>query len=32
MKRNFDFLKNLPDFADLYIYCNEAEINQKGNP
>jgi len=32
MKRNFDFLKNLPDFADLYTYCNEAEINQRSDP
>lgn len=31
-KRNFDFLKHLPDFADLYIYCNSAEQNQKGDP
>lgn len=32
MKRNFDFLKNLPDFADLYSYCNEAEVNQRIDP
>lgn len=32
MKRNFDFLKHSPDFADLYTYCNEAEANQKSDP
>lgn len=31
-KRNFDFLKHSPDFADLYNYCNTAEINQKSDP
>ncbi|MCC8146298.1 MAG: DUF4145 domain-containing protein [Bacteroidales bacterium] len=32
MKRNFDFLKNLPDFTDLYTFCNTAEVNQKSDP
>lgn len=32
MKRNFDFLKHSPDFADLYNYCNEAELYQKSEP
>ncbi len=30
--RNFDFLKNNPDFADLYTLCNEAEICQLSDP
>lgn len=32
MKRNFDFLQNLPDFAELYQYCHAAEICQKSDP
>lgn len=32
MKRNFDFLSTLSDFAVLYNYCNEAELNQKSDP
>ncbi|ORF26979.1 hypothetical protein BGI08_10890 [Snodgrassella alvi] len=32
MKRNFDFLSTLSDFAELYNYCNEAEVNQKSDP
>lgn len=31
-KRNFDFLKHLPDFAELYNYCSVAEVNQKSDP
>ena len=31
-KRNFDFLKDSPDFADLYRYCNQAEEFQKNDP
>lgn len=31
-KRNFDFLKGNPDFADLYALCNEAEIWQLSDP
>lgn len=30
--RNFDYLKGNLDFADLYAYCNEAEINQIIDP
>ncbi len=30
--RNFDFLKDNPDFADLYTLCNEAEICQLSDP
>ena len=32
MKRNFDFLSTLSDFAELYNYCHEAEVNQKSDP
>ena len=32
MKRNFDFLSTLSDFAVLYNYCYEAEVNQKSDP
>lgn len=32
IKRNFDFLQSLPDFADLYRYCNQAEMYQKTDP
>lgn len=32
IKQNFDFLKDLPDFADLYRYCNQAEKYQKVEP
>ena len=32
MKRNFDFLSTLSDFAVLYNYCHEAEVNQKSDP
>lgn len=31
-KRNFDFLKDNSDFADLYSLCNEAEICQLSDP
>ncbi len=31
-KRNFDFLKDNPDFVDLYTLCNEAEICQWYDP
>lgn len=31
-QRNFDYLKNNPDFADLYALCNEAEICQQSDP
>ncbi len=31
-KRNFDFLKDNPDFIDLYTLCNEAEICQQSEP
>ncbi|RHR37524.1 DUF4145 domain-containing protein [Parabacteroides sp. AF18-52] len=30
--KNFDYLKGNSDFADLYAYCNEAEINQIIDP
>ena len=30
--RNFDFLKDVPDFAKLYEFCNVAEVNQLSNP
>jgi len=32
MKRNFDFLQNLPDFTELYQYCHTAEVCQKSDP
>lgn len=32
MKRNFDFLQALPDFAELYQYCHAAETCQKSDP
>lgn len=32
IKRNFDFLKDNPDFADLHSLCNEAEIYQLSDP
>lgn len=32
LKRNFDYLKNITDFADLYALCNEAEIWQLSDP
>lgn len=32
IKRNFDFLKGNPDFADLYTLCNEAEVCQWYDP
>ncbi|MDD2299956.1 MAG: DEAD/DEAH box helicase family protein [Fermentimonas sp.] len=31
-KHNFDFLKDNPDFADLYTLCHEAEICQLSDP
>lgn len=31
-KRNFDYLKNNPDFTDLYTLCNEAEVCQRYDP
>lgn len=31
-KQNFDFLKQSPDFADLYNYCHKAEQMQKSDP
>ena len=31
-KRNFDYLKDNPDFADLYTLCNEAEVCQWYDP
>lgn len=31
-RRNFDFLKHNPDFADLYTICNEAEVCQYTDP
>ncbi len=31
-RRNFDFLKDNPDFADLYHFCNEAEVCQLSDP
>lgn len=30
--RNFDFLKDNTDFADLYSLCNDAEICQQSDP
>lgn len=30
--RNFDFLKDSADFANLYLLCNDAEINQQSDP
>jgi type I restriction enzyme R subunit len=30
--RNFDFLKDNVDFAPLYLFCNDAEINQSSDP
>jgi len=30
--RNFDFLKDSTDFANLYLFCNDAEINQQSDP
>jgi len=32
MIRNFDYLKDKPDFAKLYQFCNSAEINQLTDP
>lgn len=32
MKRNFDFLQSLPDFSELYQYCQAAEACQKSDP
>ena len=32
LKRNFDYLKGNQDFADLYNFCNEAEIWQLSDP
>lgn len=30
--KNFDFLKDTANFADLYGYCNSAEVNQLADP
>lgn len=30
--RNFDYLKNIPELADLYEYCNTAELTQQSAP
>jgi type I restriction enzyme R subunit len=30
--RNFDYLKDKTDFADLYAYCNTAEVCQRSDP
>lgn len=31
-KHNFDFLKDNPDFTDLYALCHEAEVCQLSDP
>jgi hypothetical protein len=30
--RNFDYLKEIPEFAQLYSYCDTAEICQSSDP
>ena len=30
--RNFDYLKDNTDFASLYLFCNDAELNQLSDP
>lgn len=30
--RNFDYLKEIPELADLYNYCNAAELSQQSAP
>lgn len=30
--RNFDFIRNEAGLKTLWEYCNEAEINQTGDP
>ena len=30
--RNFDYLKDNTDFASLYLFCNDAELNQLFDP
>ncbi|MEI6297879.1 MAG: DUF4145 domain-containing protein, partial [bacterium] len=30
--RNFDYLKDNTDFATLYLFCNDAELNQLSDP
>ena len=30
--RNFDYLKDIPELADLYGYCNTAELTQQSAP
>ncbi len=30
--RNFNYLKDNADFATLYLFCNDAELNQMSDP